>query len=135
MIKFESVSPQFTVPHLVRTVEYYRDVFGFEVAGYWDSHAETVSDRPPAEPNFAIVSRGDVQFFFNQADGSEVRTGRAKLAYDAFVRVKGVEALAAELRGKGADIIEGPVQREYQHLELVVRDCNRLVITFAEATD
>src|SRR5258705_6394207 len=33
--------PQFTVPDLVRTTEYYRDVLGFQIAG-WDG--ERVSD-------------------------------------------------------------------------------------------
>ena len=37
MIEFESVAPQFTVPDLVRTVDYHRDVLGFEVAGYWQA--------------------------------------------------------------------------------------------------
>jgi hypothetical protein len=45
-----------------------------------------------------------------------------------------VEALAAELRMRGADILEGPALREYQQLELVVRDCNPLVLTFGEDT-
>ena len=63
-VRFEAAVPQFTVPDLVRTAEYYRDVLGFHI---------------------------------NRADESEVRTGRARGAYDAYVRLIGVEALAAEL--------------------------------------
>jgi hypothetical protein len=37
------------------------------------------------------------------------RTGRAQGAYDAYFRMTGVEALAAELRARSADILEGPV--------------------------
>jgi hypothetical protein len=33
-VTFKSATPQFTVPDLVRTGEYYRDVLGFEIAGY-----------------------------------------------------------------------------------------------------
>jgi hypothetical protein len=58
------------------------------------------------------VWRDDVQLCFNQADQSEVRTGRAR----------------------GADILEGPVARSYGHRELVVRDCNGLVLAFGEDT-
>ena len=122
-IRFESAVPQFTVPDVVQTAEYYRDVLGFEIAGYWDT--------PPV---FAIVRRDEVQLFFNRADQSQVRTGRAEGAYDAYFHIVGVEALAAELRTRGADILEGPVAREYEQLELVIRDCNGLVLAFGEDT-
>jgi hypothetical protein len=71
---------------VVRTAEYYRDVLGLEIAGYWGT--------PPV---FAIVRRDRVQLFFNRADQSQVRTGRAEGAYDAYFHVVRVEALAAEL--------------------------------------
>ena len=35
-IQFVAAVPQFGVPDLVRTAEYYRDVLGFQIAGYWD---------------------------------------------------------------------------------------------------
>ena len=123
-IRFESVAPQFTVSDVVRTAEHYRDTLGFEIAGYWGT--------PPV---FAIVSRGDVEIFFNGATGGLPRTGRAPGAYDAYVQVAGVDALAAELRGRGADVLEGPEDRVYGRRELVVRDCNGLVIAFGEAKE
>ena len=56
--------PQFTVPDLVRTAEYYRDVLGFKIDGYWDGqHASLAPANPPV---FAIVSRDGVQLFFNR---------------------------------------------------------------------
>jgi catechol 2,3-dioxygenase-like lactoylglutathione lyase family enzyme len=118
-----SAVPQFTVPDVVQAAEYYRDTLGFQIAGYW-----------AAPPQFAIVWRDDVELFFNRANGSKPRTGRARGAYDAYLRVAGVAALATELRGRGADIIEGPARREYGSVELVVRDCNGLVIAFGEDT-
>lgn len=121
-IRFQSVVPQFTVPDVVRTAEYYRDVLGFRIAGYWQD--------PPV---FAIVGRDGVEVFFNQAEGSEVRTGRTQGAYDAYIHVTGVDALAGELRGRGAAILDGPETRVYGQRELVVRDCNGLVLAFGEA--
>ena len=121
MIRFQAAIPQFTVPDLVRTAEYYRDVLGFQIAGYWDD--------PPV---FAIVFRDSVQVFFNRADHSPVRTGRAEGAYDAFFNIVGVDALAAELRTRGADVLDGPEDRVYQQRELVVRDCNGLILGFGE---
>jgi hypothetical protein len=122
-IRFEAAVPQFTVPDVVRTAEYYRDVLGFQILGYW---------RTP--PVFAIVRRDTVEVFFNRANQSQVRTGRAEGAYDAYFHVAGVEALAAELRSRGAEIIDGPTAREYEQLELVVRDCNGLILAFGEDT-
>jgi hypothetical protein len=123
IIRFERAVPQFTVPDVVRAAEYYRDVLGFKISGYWST--------PPV---FAIVERDEVELFFNRADQSEVRTGRARGAYDAYFHINGVEALAIELRALGADIIEGPVVRIYGQRELVVRDCNGLILAFGEAT-
>ncbi|HEX7180687.1 MAG TPA: VOC family protein [Thermoanaerobaculia bacterium] len=122
-IRFEGAVPQFTVPDVVQTAEYYRDVLGFKIAGYWGT--------PPV---FAIVWRDEVQLFFNRAEQSEARTGRAPGAYDAYLRIIGVDALATELRSLGADILEGPVDRVYEQRELVVRDCNGLVLAFGEDT-
>jgi catechol 2,3-dioxygenase-like lactoylglutathione lyase family enzyme len=129
-IRFVAAVPQFTVPDLVRTAEYYRDVLGFQIAGYWDG--ERVSLVPDASPVFAIVWRDQIQVFFNRADQPDGRTGRAEGACDAYFRVIGIDALAEELRTRGAEIIDGPEDRVYGQRELVVGDCNGLVLAFGE---
>jgi catechol 2,3-dioxygenase-like lactoylglutathione lyase family enzyme len=120
-VRFAGAVPQFTVRDVVRTAEYYRDVLGFRIVGYW---------RTP--PTFAIVQRDQVELFFNRADQSDVRTGRAAGAYDAFLHVTGVDALAEELKARGARVFEGPVSRVYGQRELVVRDLNGLILCFGE---
>ena len=129
-IRFVGAVPQFTVPDLVRTAEYYRDVLGFQIAGYWDGERVSLATDPP--PVFAIVWRDQVQVFFNRADQPAVRTGRAEGACDAYLRVIGIDALAAELRTRGADIVDGPEDRIYGQRELAVRDCNGLILGFGE---
>src|SRR5712691_13499704 len=84
-INFVAAVPQFTVPDLGRTAEYYRDVLGFQIAGYWDG--ERVNLVPDASSVFAIVWRDQVQVFFNRADQPHVRTGPAEGAPDAYLRV------------------------------------------------
>jgi len=128
--RFVAVVPQFTVPDLVRTAEYYRDVLGFKIEGYWDGqHASLAPANPPV---FAIVSRDEVQLFFNRADQPKGPRNRADGAYDAYVRVTGIDALAEEFRSSGADIVDGPDNRIYGQRELVVQDCNGLVLAFGE---
>jgi len=129
-IRFLAAVPQITVPDLVRTAEYYRDVLGFQIAGYWDG--ERVSLVPKTSPVFAIVWRDQIQVFFSRADQPDVRTGRAEGACDAYLRVMGIDALAGELRTRGAEIIDGPEDRVYGQRELVVQDCNGLLLAFGE---
>ena len=119
---FRLIVPQFTVPDVVRTAEYYRDVWGFRIAGYWQD--------PPV---FAIVERDGVELFFNQArPGTTPRTGRVEGGYDVYLHVRDLDVIATDLAERGAEILEGPVQREYGQRELVVRDCNGLVLALGE---
>ena len=129
-IGFVAATPQFSVPDLVRTTEYYRDVLGFDIAGYWDG--ERVDPVPRNPPLFAIVRRDEVEVFFKRSEHADVRTGRSEAAYELYFRVKGVDALAEQLRARGADILDGPEDRIYGQRELVVRDCNGVILTFAE---
>src|SRR5438046_4377422 len=94
-IRFEAAVPQFTVRDLIQTAEYYRDVLGFQIAGYWDG--ERVSLVPDTPPVFAIVWRDQVQVFFNRADQPVVRTRLAEGAPDVYLRVIGIDALPEEL--------------------------------------
>ena len=131
-IRFKAAVPQFTVSDVVHTAEYYRDVLGFQIAGYWDGQHASLSTAPP--PIFAIVHRDDVQVFFSRADQAPQRRFRAAGANDAYFNIAGVDALAAEFQRRKAEVLDGPVDRVYQQRELVVRDCNGLVLTFAEDT-
>ncbi|MGH7578556.1 MAG: VOC family protein [Gemmatimonadales bacterium] len=119
---YEGIVPQFTVPDVVATAEYYRDVWGFRIVGYWKD--------PPV---FAILQRDSIEIFFNQAPpGTTPRTGRLAGGYDIYLRVRGLDHLADGLAKRGATILDGPVQREYGMRELVVQDCNGLVLALGE---
>ena len=131
-ISFVAAVPQFTVPDLVRTAEYYRDVLGFQIAGYWDG--EQVSFATDPAPVFAIVWRDHVQVFFSRGDQPEVRARPTEGAPDVYLRVIGIDALAEELQTRGAEILDGPEDRIYGQRELVVTDCNGLILCFGEAT-
>ena len=89
---------------------------------------------PDPPPVFAIVMRDRVRVFFNLSDGSALRTGRAEGACDAYFQVEGIDALATEFRARHAEILDGPEDRSYGQRELVVRDCNGLILGFGEDT-
>lgn len=78
--------------------------------------------------------RDQTRLHFNRADQSDLRTCRAEGAPDVYFHVTGVDELAEELSGRGADILDGPEDRVYAQRELIVRDCNGLSLAFGEDT-
>lgn len=132
MTHFESAVPQFTVKDVVATAEYYRDVLGFTIAGYWNGEEVTVESDPP--PVFGIVKRDEVRVHFSRAEGSPGGTGRAEDAYDCYFHITGVDAFAIGVKSRGAEILEGPADRVYGQREIVIRDPNGLILAFGEST-
>jgi catechol 2,3-dioxygenase-like lactoylglutathione lyase family enzyme len=115
--------PQFSVPDVLATVHYYRDRLGF-----------SVGDLAGDPPEWGAVGRDDVELFFNRlpSGASDHPRIRARGAYDAYLRVSGVDQLAAEFRERGAVIREGPTNRVYDVREVVIEDLNGLVLAFGE---
>lgn len=121
-VEFKCVAPSFVVKDVVATAEYYRDVLGFEILGYF-----------LAPPVFAMVGRGGVEIHFGKADAEPQRSNLTfrTISSDAYIWVDDVVALFEELTASGADIIEGPIMRVYNCLELEVRDCNGFKLVFS----
>jgi uncharacterized glyoxalase superfamily protein PhnB len=120
-VVLKSVAPQIVVENVVATAEYYRDVLGFEINGFWAD--------PPV---YAIVSRGGVEIHFgksekNGSSNSVVRSG----SFDLYVWVDDIEGLHEELMSASANVVEGPVKRVYESTEVVVKDLNGYVLVFA----
>lgn len=119
--ELKSVAPQLVVADVVATAEYYRNVLGFKILGYFA--------EPPI---YSIVQRDGVEIHFGKAEaaGASNSTVRAG-SFDLYVWVTDIDAIFEELTASGAEIIEGPVKRVYESTEVVVRDCNGYVIVFA----
>lgn len=119
--ELKCVAPQLVVEDVVATAEYYRDVFGFKILGYFAD--------PPV---YSMVSRDGVEIHFGKAEqtgtsNSAVRSG----SFDLYIWVNDVHAVFEELSAAGADIVEGPVKRIYESTEVVVKDTNGYVLVFA----
>ena len=115
-ICFHAAVPQFTVSDLVRTAEYYRDVLGFQIQGYfWE---------PPV---YSIVRRDSIAIHFGKADpnadaNAAPNTPHREGSIDAYVWVDDVDALFDEMKARGANIVEPPTVREYRCYEMVIED-------------
>ena len=118
------LAPQFVVPDVVKTAEFYRDKLGFEILGFFAN--------PPV---YAMVRRGSAEIHFGKADSEKIQTNemvRRGLGTDAYVFVTDVNALYQEFVEKGVEITEGPVKRIYDCVEITVKDCNGFQLVFGE---
>jgi catechol 2,3-dioxygenase-like lactoylglutathione lyase family enzyme len=116
-------APYFPVADVARSARYYETVFGF------------ASDYAPGDPpQFAIVTRDGLSVMLRRVADQAliVPNERQGGTWDAFFWVTGVEALCTELRAKGADIVYGPLLREYGIMEFAARDADGHVLGFGE---
>jgi uncharacterized glyoxalase superfamily protein PhnB len=123
-------SPCFVVDDVTRTAAYYRDVLGF-----------CSGDLFGEPPSFAVVSRDGGDVMFQEAPpstrpASKTNASAAPCTCDLFVSVDNVHALAAELLGKGADVVMPPTYRPiYNGHEMIVRDCDDRLICFIQTDE
>ncbi|MEO6050431.1 MAG: VOC family protein [Pyrinomonadaceae bacterium] len=122
---FKAIVPQFVVPDVVSTAEYYRDTLGFLILGYFLD--------PPV---FAMVRRGEVEIHFGKADtGALPHTNeslRRGLGSDAYIIVSDIEGLHAELAAAGANILVPPTKRVYGSIEFEILDCDGHKVVFGD---
>jgi hypothetical protein len=101
------VAPYFLVADVFATAEFYRDVLGFTFNQFFGD-----------PPSFTIVERNEVRIMFRQVRPPKAGVARSNRSvmgetFDAYIYVSDVDKLAAELRAKQADIVEGPINRIY----------------------
>jgi len=121
-------APSFAVADVFETAEYYRDVLGFRFDQIWGN-----------PPSFVMLERDDVVVMMKQVKPGALPTRpehRSAEQSDMYFWATNVRALAEEFEAKGADIVEGPVDRPiYNGRELLVRDLNGLIICFGQLLD
>jgi catechol 2,3-dioxygenase-like lactoylglutathione lyase family enzyme len=113
-VRLTTISPQFVVPDVVAAAEYYRDVLGFRILGYFLD--------PPV---FAMVARDTAEIHFGKSEDGALPSpniARRKMGLDAYIWVNDLDPLHAELKARGAKILEAPVLRVYKCYEMVVED-------------
>lgn len=121
--KLTAICPQLMVPDVVAAAEYYRDVLGFRILGYFLD--------PPV---FAMVARDAAEIHFGKTDAGAAPSPnrlRRAIGSDVYIWVNDLHALHAELKERGAKILAGPVQRVYNCLELEVEDLNGFKLVFS----
>ena len=118
-------APYFPVTDLEASASHYERVLGF--------HRDYVGGTPP---EFVILSRDSLPIMLKlvprtqQISPNEQQGG----TWDVFFWVRDARALHAELQGKGAVVVYGPiVQQAYNMEEFAVRDHDGYVLGFGQA--
>jgi catechol 2,3-dioxygenase-like lactoylglutathione lyase family enzyme len=123
-IEFKAIVPQLVVPDVQKTAEYYRDVLGFEILGYFLD--------PPV---YSMVRRGEVELHFGKSDSGDVQKNEAirkGLGTDVNMIVSDIKGLHDELSAAGANIIRPPIKRIYGSIEFEILDCDNHKIVFSD---
>lgn len=129
-VKLRSAAPCLLVDDVFATAEHYRDVLGFCFEDFFGD-----------PPSFVMLFRDGATVILQQAPAQARPVARANTSVvrgtaDIFMEVEDVEALAAELRGKGADIVEAPTYRPiYDGWEMLVRDRDGRMICFTQVNE
>jgi catechol 2,3-dioxygenase-like lactoylglutathione lyase family enzyme len=118
-------APYFPVKNVEQTLSFYERVLGFR---------SEYSAGAPVQ--FAICSRDGLAIMLRRVSeaGLIVPIERQGGTWEAFFWVSDAEALHAELKSKGAEVVYGPlIQESYQMREFAIRDCDGHVLGFGEA--
>jgi catechol 2,3-dioxygenase-like lactoylglutathione lyase family enzyme len=120
-----AICPVFLVDNIVKTAEWYRDHLGFKFERYWG--------EPPC---FTILHRDNVEIFLKSPEcpGDKIMNpNRSRTeAWDAYIRMRDVDALHAELKAKGVQIVRGPEDQEYLMREVEILDMNGYALCFGQ---
>lgn len=121
--KVIGIAPHFVVLDVVETAEYYRDVLGFNILGYFLD--------PPV---YAMVERDGFQIHFGKSDSDktqrnfEIRT----ISSDFILWIPEIDKFYDEVKSKNAKILQDIVTRPYGNREFIISDCNGFRITIAD---
>ncbi len=126
-MSFKKVTPNLVVRDVVKSVEFYRDVLGFELG-------MSVPDTPPYV--FAGMQHGEVAIFLNDrhvaAEELPVMAERQiGGTLTLYIEVAGIDDLFARLDGK-VDVVMALKTQFYGMREFAIADPDGWILTFAE---
>jgi uncharacterized glyoxalase superfamily protein PhnB len=115
------IAPVLLVADVVKAHDYYAEMLGFRSPRMWGD-----------PPGFCIAKRDGCDVMLSQAEpGNGVHpNGDHEGRIDAYFYVRDADALHAEFKAKGAEIILEPEDQVYGMRETMVRDIDGHVLCF-----
>lgn len=117
-VEFEVLAPVVSAMDLDRSLEFYRDVLGFQIDWTWGS-----------PPEMAAVSRDGVEIHLS-ADGDSSRGTRSRI----YCFIRGVDRFAANVRKRGGTIVNDVADQPYGMREFDLDDPAGNRLCFGEPT-
>lgn len=130
-VRLKSLTPNLMVADMGKTIDYYRDVLGFEL----------MMSAPEEAPfDWAMMKSGGVSIMFQTqkslgeelAAFKEIAAPGGSLTF--YVDVADINVLYDRVKGK-ADLLKELFGTSYGTREFIIRDCNGYLIVFAEDSE
>lgn len=123
------VAPQFRVPDVMRTAEWYRDHLGFAIGDYF-----FVANGEQQTPVFVHLRRDGVVLQVGRSESGRVSSNQdaTPFAMDAYIWVSGIPDLFEECRARGVTFLYELHKTEYDMWEFAMLDCDGHSIGFGE---
>jgi len=118
-----AVSPVLLVRDVVKAADYFETALGFRVPRMWGD-----------PPHFCIARRDALEIMLNQVRPNDPIHPNAALngRFDVYFTVSDADALHAEFRANGADIVCAPGDHDYGMREFQVRDLDGHLLAFGQ---
>jgi hypothetical protein len=127
--------PDETRPQLLRAAPYFLSADLLKAATHYEQVLGFIREYTGGEPpEFVIVSRDGLPLMLKRLEGgarlvpNETRGG----TWDVFFWVRHLRVLHEELRGRGAQVVYGPLLQPYGVEEFAVRDVDGYILGFGE---
>jgi uncharacterized glyoxalase superfamily protein PhnB len=113
--------PMLYVRDVPKSVEFYRDVLGFEFRGWWDDSRHAYVPDPPisAARDFAELGAGDLVLHLHQAQSDQVIPETAPAILHLLVR--DADAYYREVRSRAGEL-EPPRDQPWGWRQFYIRD-------------
>jgi uncharacterized glyoxalase superfamily protein PhnB len=125
----KKLTPNLMVEDVGRTLDFYRDVLGFQV----------LTTVPPDQPpfNWGMVSRDGVELMFQVraslgADIPALASAPIGASQTFYIEVEDIDALYAAIKGR-VEIVQDMHTTFYDTREFAFRDVNGYILAFSEA--
>jgi uncharacterized glyoxalase superfamily protein PhnB len=122
-LRLRSAAAGFTVNDIEKSVAFYRDILGFIVKERWEENGKLLGVEMVA---------GGVSFMLGQDDWKK---GRDRVKGEGFriycTTVQDVDALAAQIKSRGGQLLEEPKTQSWGTRDFAVADPDGFKITFS----
>jgi uncharacterized glyoxalase superfamily protein PhnB len=138
-MKFRTMTPNFLVENVAKTVAYYHDKLGFRIKMALEIDSNSIEQRlnDSKEYSYSVVQRGDINLMFVEDSTFREDIWNTELKYPAasvlfYIDVDQVDKIYLEFQAKGVEIVKELTTTWTGRREFYIQDCNGYRLAFSE---